>query len=111
MPTDEQVMAVGTILVSPTGQDSSAVAVHLLGDVDTAACADLRSTLIDMIMRSKPALILIDLREATAVDACVIGTLQAAYELACDADLLFAVDGNDSPVAAEFCRMGFPWAA
>ncbi|NJC72014.1 STAS domain-containing protein [Planosporangium thailandense] len=101
-------MAVGNVLVSPTCPDSSAVAVRLQGEIDAAAGADLRSILIDVIMHCRPARILIDLREVTAVDASVIGTLQAAYDLARDADLAFAIDSDGSPLAAELGRMDLP---
>ena len=51
-----------TIQISPTESDTLTLTVHLRGDVDTAAAIDLRHILIEVIMRQRPAQVLIDLR-------------------------------------------------
>jgi anti-anti-sigma regulatory factor len=100
-------MAVGSIRISPTGSDTdtgATVTVHLHGDLTTGTLSDLCRALIDTIMRRKPARIIIDVREVTAMDACLIGTLRAAHDLAQDVQLPMTVDSAGSPVAEQLTR-------
>jgi anti-anti-sigma regulatory factor len=96
MPTDEQGMAVGEILISPTG---STVTITLTGDIGTGMAGRLRPALINIIMHRRPNRIVIDLRAVTAIEAEVIGTLRAARDLAQDVNLSLAFESAGSPVA------------
>ena len=98
----------GSVVVERTVSDRSAVTVRLRGDVDTVAGAHLRPVLVDMLMREKPARILIDLRHATALDASVLGTLRAAHELARDAKLIMTFASAGSRVAQQLVLQGLP---
>jgi anti-anti-sigma factor len=86
--------AVGSIVISPIESDQSGVAVELRGDMDAAAAGALRRIFVQMILQQRPTRILVDLREVTVLDALVIGTLQAAGDLARDAHLAFTFEGS-----------------
>lgn len=95
----------GSIVISPIEPEKSGVAVELRGDMDADAAAALRRIFVEMILHQRPARILVDLREVTVLDALVIGTLQAAGDLARDAELALTFDGS-GPLAADHPTLG-----
>jgi anti-anti-sigma factor len=74
----------GRVPVNSTGPNNSLVTVHLYGDIDLATSGHLRTVLAEVIMQRKPARIVVDLCEVTALDSSAIGTLRAAYDAAHD---------------------------
>lgn len=75
------------IAVNSTGPDDTCVTVRLTGDIDTAITHRLRHVLVDVIMRRRPARIVVDLRGVTTMDSAAIGTLRAAHQAAHDVHL------------------------
>jgi anti-anti-sigma regulatory factor len=72
------------VLVGTSSSAATVVTVKLSGDIDHATAERLRHALVDAIMRKRTQRIEVDLLDTVGVDPIVIGTLAAAYQMACD---------------------------
>lgn len=96
---DEQGMAVGALVITPIASEPPGITIQLHGDLDATVATELRRVLVDALLRRRLGCILIDLRAVTALDPWVIGTLQAASDMARDIHLPLAFETTGSPVA------------
>jgi anti-anti-sigma regulatory factor len=97
---------VGGILVKTTGTRNRTTTVALDGVVGGAATNQLRRTLVDVILRGKPNLLVIDLERVTGLDAEAVGVLRAAGAAASDAGVAARFSTLGSPLAAALDRDG-----
>lgn len=110
MPTNKGT-TVGNTLINPVEYGRSTIVVRLSGDLDDSTVPGLRRTLIDVIMRRRPARIVIDVREVTEIDSVAIGTLRAACDMASDAHLVVGVRAGRSPVVDRLTAADLPLSA
>jgi anti-sigma B factor antagonist len=76
------------------------VSVELSGAINVATASELRHALVDAIIRQRPSVVRVDLRDTTYLDPTAIGALLAAAEAADDLRVDLAVC-NPSPALAQ----------
>lgn len=94
----------GTVVIRHVASDHPGVTIRLHGELDGDAGTQLQRLLVDLIRHRRPDRIVVDLRAAITVDALVVGTLQAAAELAREVQLTFAFEGSGSSLADRLIR-------
>lgn len=98
----------GDILIKETNVDKTRVTVRMRGEVDADTASDMRGVLVDMILRRKPAQIVLDLQDVTAIDSTALGALSAAYEAAADLGQPLAYHTAGSAVCDQLRLAGIP---
>jgi anti-anti-sigma factor len=85
---------------------SAVVSVEVSGAINVTATSLLREALIDVIMRKRPACVLVDLRDATFLDPTAVGALLAAADAADDLRVNLAVCNPNPDLAAQLANTG-----
>src|SRR5262245_43650679 len=85
---------------------SRAVTVQATGNLDDAAADRLRHAIVAMLVRPRPARLIVDLDGVTAIDATTIGALQAAGRSAADLNIDLVFRTAASPLADHLDRYG-----
>lgn len=98
----------GEIRVNASGTRRSTITVLLEGEIDHVATADLRTTLVEVILHRKPHRLIIDLNSVTALDAAAVGALRAAHATALDTGLTTIFRTAGSPLTHELDDDGIP---
>ncbi|HEV7900101.1 MAG TPA: STAS domain-containing protein [Planosporangium sp.] len=80
--------------------------IELHGEFDVGAADELRHTLVEAIMRSRPRHLVVDLGAVTFMDSTCIGTLVAAYHTACDVEVDLTVTGANPFLARVLATSG-----
>ena len=80
--------------------------VRLAGDIDDDITGDLRTMLVDSIMRRRSPRIVVDVSAVTALTPGAIGTLRAARHVATDVHLVLVVQPAGAVVGEELRRNG-----
>ena len=97
------------ILVNETRTAAgSLVTVEVDGNAHVDMARELRSVLVEVILRRRPARIVIDLHAVASLDSAAIGTLNAAYDAACDVDLVLVIHGLAPALADQLRLAGMP---
>ena len=96
----------GGILVKTTGTRKRTTTIALNGVVGGAATNQLRRTLVEVILRKRPNLLVIDLERVTGLDPEVVGVLRAAGAAASDAGVAARFSTRGSPLADDLDRDG-----
>jgi anti-anti-sigma factor len=84
------------------------VTVQVIGELDRDAAGELRTTLVYVILRRRPARVVVDLQTMTRLDSTMVGALSAAYDAACDLQLTLVLYTANARVSDQLDLAGIP---
>jgi anti-anti-sigma factor len=82
------------------------MAVELAGAVDLPSTSRLQHMLVDVLLRHRPARVIIDLRDATFLDPTAVGVLLAAADTADDLRVALSVCNPNPDLADQLLQSG-----